>query len=169
MAFTLEDGSGIAGSNAYVSESDLESYADDRSVTLADGDESAAIVRATIAFDAIYRARFNGYKTHGRNQGLEWPRTAAYDREGYLISGSLIPPEVKAAVCEMAIRELTEPGSMLPDLERGGQINELSAGSVRIVYGANAQATTTFQLIDKMLSGLLGSPFSTLAGISGRG
>jgi hypothetical protein len=169
MAFTLENGSGVAGANAYVTEAELETYADDRSVTLASGDESAAIVRASAALDAIYRPRFVGYKTHGRNQGLEWPRTAAYDREGYVVDGASIPVEIKNAVCEMAIRELTEPNSMLPDLERGGQILMMRAGSVEIQYGANAQARTTFQLIDGMLVGLLGGATSSLSGMALRG
>src|ERR1700746_1316619 len=156
MAFILEDGSGVAGANQYITATELETYADNTGVTLADGDEDAAIVRATTALDAIYRARFNGYKGHGRNQGLEWPRPAAYDREGYLISGTIIPPEIKNAVCEMAIRELAEPNSMIPDLDRGGQVLMLRAGSVEIQYGANATAKTTFQVIDGMLTGLLG-------------
>jgi hypothetical protein len=124
-------------------------------------------VRASAAFDAIYRTRFNGYKTKGRHQGLEWPRTAAYDREGYVVAG--LPQEVKAAVCEMAIRELSDPNSMLPDLERGGAIQQIQAGPVSITYASNAMAKTTFQMIDGMVASLIMMNISPLAGSAWRG
>jgi hypothetical protein len=81
----------------------------------------------------------------------------------------VIPQEVVQATCEMAIRELIEPGSMMPDLDRGGQVKELAAGSVRIVYGDNALAQTTFQLVDGIMAGLLGSPVASFVGTAVRG
>jgi hypothetical protein len=172
MAFTLEDGTGISDANAYVSLDFCITYCTDRGLTFSTSPSSLgeeAIVRATAALDAMYRFRFNGYKTHGRNQALEWPRTAAYDREGYLISGALIPIEIQNAVSEMAVREYASPGSMLPDLERGGAVQMLRAGSVEVQYAANAAMATTFQLIDGMLTGLLLSSSSTIAGVGLRG
>ena len=157
MAFLLEDGTGIAGANAYIDETALGNYADDRSMTLAAGDASAAIIRATKYIDAVYRMRFVGYKTHGRSQGLEWPRTGVLDSQYFPIALNEIPQEIKDATCEAAIRELTTPFSMLPDLERGGQIRRLQAGSVAIDYGANATAITTYRVIDGILGNLLGA------------
>ncbi len=157
MAFTLEDGTGVDGANAYVTETELGTYTDDRSVTLADGDAEAAIIRATTFIDSTYRMRFVGYKTHGRDQGLEWPRTGVLDSQYFPIAGNEIPIEIKNATCEAAIRELTTPDSLLADLERGGSIKMLKAGSVEIEYGANASAVTTYRIIDGILSGLLGA------------
>ncbi len=157
MAFTLEDGTGVAGANAYITEDQLDSYADDHGITLADGDEQTAIIRATAYIDAVYRMRFVGYKTHGRSQGLEWPRTGVLDSQYFPINNDEIPVEIKSATAEAAIRELTTPNSMLPDLERGGSIRMLKAGSVEIEYGANATAITTYRVIDGILGNLLGA------------
>jgi hypothetical protein len=165
----LEDGTGIEAANSYVSEDDLDTYCDDRATTLADGDAEAALVRATASLDARYRSRYPGYRTSGRSQGLDWPRTSAYDGEGNAIASDEIPVEVKNAVCELAIRELTSPGSTMPDLERGGQIRRLKADTVEIEYGANAEARTTFQLIDGIMAPLLGSSISSLSGVAVRG
>ncbi len=169
MAFLLEDGTGVDGANAYVTETELGTYTDDRSITLATGDAEAAIIRATNFIDSTYRQRFVGYRTHGRDQGLEWPRTGVLDAQYFPINGNEIPTEIKFATCEAAIRELTDPGSMTADLERGGAIKLLKAGSVEIEYGANASAVTTYRIIDGILSGLLGAIGPTVTAVAIRG
>lgn len=155
MSIIVEDGSGIADANAYTDESTLDNYADDRSITLADGDAEAALIRASIAIDARYVNSYPGYRKSGREQGLQWPRAAAYDIAGWLIRDDEIPIEIIRATCEAAIRELAEPGVLMPDLERGGQIASIRAGSVGITYASNASARTTFTLIDGILSNIL--------------
>lgn len=172
MTITVEDGSGIASANAYISVDDCNTYCADRGLTFATSPTSLgeqAIVRATAALDAMYRARFPGYRTDGRSQGLEWPRTAAYDVDWYPINNDEVPIEVKNAVCEMAVRELADPGSMLPDLDRGGQVQSLRAGTVEIVYGSNAVARTTFQLVDGIMARLLGPSNASFVGYASRG
>lgn len=158
MPLVLEDGTGLASANSYVSETDADTYFDDRATTDWTGDttsdKEAALIRASAAIDATYRARFPGWRSNGRDQGLEWPRTNAYDYEGLPVDG--VPVEIINATCEAALIELTDPGAMTPDLERGGQIRAMSAGSVSIEYAAAASATTTRTLIDGILSSLLG-------------
>jgi hypothetical protein len=170
MGIIVEDGTGLAGANSYASEDELDTYTDDRAITLATGDAEAALIRATAAIDAIYGSRFPGYKTNGRDQNLLWPRIYAYDGDGDLIDSDEIPVEIKNATCEAAVRELTTPGSMSPDLERGGGVKRLKAGSVEIEYGSNAEAGTTFSVIDGILSALLGaSAMSNMFGKAVRG
>ncbi len=162
----VEDGTGLEGANSYASENTLDDYCDARGITLATGDAEAALVRATAWIDNTYRARFSGSRLNGRDQALEWPRSNVYDNAGEAVDDDAVPTEIVNATCEAAIRELTEAGSLAPDLDRGGQIKELGAGSVRVVYGANAPNTTTFQIIDGILAGLLGasaSPFTARA------
>jgi hypothetical protein len=79
-----------------------------------------------------------------------------------------VPIEIVHATIEAAVRELATPGSLAPDLERGGAIKSLRAGSVGIEYMGNAPAETIFTLIDGILSGLLGSRSSSLVGVSSR-
>lgn len=175
-----ETGEGLQNANSYCLEDEFDTYCDDRGYTVAAGDAEAALIRATTFIDT-YRYRFPGYRTKRRLQGLEWPRVGAYttlsgdgreypypmshrssDYQQYLgvsyIAANVVPVEIIAATIEAALRELAAPGSMQPDLERGGMISRLKAGSVEIDYqpGANPQSTT--QLIDGLLAGLLLPP-----------
>ncbi len=160
MTIIVEDGTGLANANSYCSEDTLDTYCDDRGITLADGDAEAALVRATAWIDNTYRTRFAGWQVRLRAQALQWPRIGVYDLNGIYVATDSVPIEIVQATCEAAIRELTEAGSLAPDLDRAGNIKELAAGSVHIVYGANASAQTTFQIIDGVLAGLLGQPSS---------
>lgn len=156
----VEDGTGKADANAYVSLSDCADYCAARGLSFPSSPSEPgeqAIIRATAAIDAKYRARFPGSKLNGRAQALQWPRTGAYDADDEEISSDEIPIEIVMATCEAAVREMEEAGSMMPDLERGGDIRSLKAGSVAIEYSGAAPATTTFSIIDGILAPLLGS------------
>lgn len=176
MAIVLEDGSGVADANSYAEVTTADAYHSARgnatwteASTSPDQGKTAALVRATAAIDAAYRMRFPGVRTNGRDQALEWPRAYAItdasdpdsignitDAEGWEIDTDEIPQEIIDAVCEAALRELIEPGSMMPDLVRGGWIKRLKAGSVEIEYGSNATPETVYSLIDGILAKLLG-------------
>lgn len=155
MAIVVEDGTGMANSNSYASETELDDYCDERAITLADGDAEAALIRASSALDGAYRMSYPGYRTLSRDQAMEWPRTAAYDYEGVMIDASTVPYEIKHATFEMAIREVAEPGIMTPDLERGGFIRRMKAGSVEIEYGGSNNQTI-FTIIDGIMSKIIG-------------
>jgi hypothetical protein len=197
MALIVEDGTGLANADAYVSAANCLAY------SVANGSSfppfvltdpvaaDAAIRRATTFIDS-YRARFPGFRLKRRLQALEWPRSGAFTylpstgREypyldgrsdilrlsqlGYSYIGSNeIPTEIVKATCEAAIRELATPLSMSPDLERGGYVKSLKAGSVEIVYQDGADPNSTTQLIDGILSGLLLSDGGGMFGTAARG
>lgn len=159
MTIIVEGGTGVADANSYVSMDDCATYCDARGYTFSTGiteAKEAALIRARTSLDTTYRSRYPGYRTNGRDQELEWPRTEATDADGEEIAGDEIPQEIIDAQCEFAVRELAEAGSTMPDLERGGNVKRLKAGSVEVEYGGNATATTTFTIVDGILSGLLG-------------
>ncbi|WP_162561207.1 DnaT-like ssDNA-binding protein [Methylobacterium terrae] len=175
----IEDGTGLHDAASYIALADADAYhlASRNDAWLAPDIEvdfrEAALVRATRFIDARYRARFPGYRRRGRGQALEWPRVGAYtyvpedgrtaytgtaygwDRGYEAIPETEIPRELKDAVCEAALRELAEPGSLAPDLERGGGIQSITAGSVSVTYGAGATAGTTFQAVGMAIAPLL--------------
>jgi hypothetical protein len=163
----VEDGTGLPLADSYVSEDYLDAYIDARAITLASGDAEAALVRATAAIDARYAGAFPGYRLAGRSQGLEWPRQNAWDAQGWLIPDNIVPVEVLDATCEAAIRELSEPGSMMPDLKRGGAIQSVRAGSVAVTYASNASAQTSFTLIDGIIANVLSGAQSGGGGMFG--
>lgn len=157
MALIREDGTGVAGANVYSTDSDLEDYAEDRAITLATGDEAAALVRGTEAVEYLFGARLSGDRLNGRSQGLSFPRTGCTDGRGNEIAEDEIPVEWLHACFEAAIRELASHGSMMPDLKRGGAIKRVKAGEVDVEWFGNAPAATTFSKIEGLLAGLLGS------------
>lgn len=158
----MEDGSGVAGANSYVSIADADAFHEARGnsdwtdvSSSPDQGKAAALIRGTAYIDAKYRARFPGSRTNGRDQTLEWPRTDACDAEGEEISSDEIPQEIKDAVCEAALRELSEAGSLMPDVDAGGLEKRIKAGSVEIERFANGPAAPSFSIIDGILSGIL--------------
>lgn len=158
MALEVEDGTGKANAESYISVADCVTYCDARGLTFSSGataDQEAALRRATAAIDALYGSRFPGVRLNGRSQALQWPRSDAYDVDSEQIASDEIPMEVTRATCEFAVRELAEPGSTQPDLERGGAIRALKAGSVSIEYAGNATARTVYSIVDGILSTLL--------------
>lgn len=155
MAFTVEDGTVVSGANSYCLESQFETYCDNRGIVPESGDVEQALVRGTFYVDAHYRRRFPGTRASGRDQELEWPRSDATDLDGETIDSDIIPVEIRNAVCEAALRELETPGSLSPDLKRGGLISSVTAGSVAVTFAGGAKATTTYQRIDQCLNGLI--------------
>ena len=65
------------------------------------------------------------------------------------------PDEVKFAIIEAARRELVSPGSLSPDLKRGGMIKAAGAGSARVEYMDGAPGSTVFTAIDSLLAQLV--------------
>jgi hypothetical protein len=99
--------------------------------------KTAALIRASSWIDATYGARFGGIRTGGREQLLAWPRTNACDGSGEAINSDAVPIEVERAVYEAALRELTAPGSLSPDIIPGSIKKRVRVeGAVEIEYAA---------------------------------
>jgi len=166
----VEDGTGIADADSYVTLNDAIEYCTDRGLTFAASPSAlgeAALIRASTAIDARYSSSYPGDRTNGRGQGLQWPRTGAYDSDGWLIPEDEIPIEVFNATVEAAVREFASPNSMMPDLERGGEIQSIRAGSVGITYSSNASAKTEFTLIDGIMANVLSGMGGSGGGLFG--
>ena len=89
-----------------------------------DAAKLAALVRASVYVDGLaLRKRtngssytmFSGVKALGRAQELAWPRIGAVDVDGSDIDSDVVPFEIEYATYEAALRELTTPGSLMPD------------------------------------------------------
>lgn len=109
MALVVQNDQGTAaGANAYVAVAFFKSYHDDRGNSYAgksDAEIEKAIVKATDYLDT--RFRFRGNRMFSTDsQTTEWPRYNAKDDSGYCVDG--IPPAVKKACCEYALRALSK-------------------------------------------------------------
>lgn len=166
MALVVEDGTGLATAESYLSVADAGTYHSNHGNSTWSGTDAAkeaALRRATRYLDGHYRGRWKGFKRL-RTQALEWPRYEAYDLSGYDLDSDEVPTAVKHATAEAALRELVSPGSLQPDLDRGGMVQSktVSAGPVSssTTYAADATARKLFSVLDELLSALVRSSTS---------
>ncbi len=111
MALIIEDGTGVAGANSYVTLSQIRAYAEARGYELpaVDAELEAMAIRAMDYLEGR-RADYQGYKTDPA-QDLQWPRTDVLIDCAPFPSDK-IPVELKNAQCQLCIEQLT-----MPDLE----------------------------------------------------
>ena len=116
MAFTLEDGSGVEGANAYASDAQVLTYLTDRGretdwIAASVGLREIAIIKATDYIEKRFRSRWIGER-ESDDQGLSWPRAAA-SLDGAVLTSDALPTTLVQAVAEYALRALS--ATLLPD------------------------------------------------------
>lgn len=102
--FTVEDGSGVSGANAYIAVQFFRDHHDSRgrdTSSILDAGVQTAIVRATDYVDQRFSRVYRGYRQM-KAQGLEWPRLSAFDDDDYLLDD--VPAQLQKAVAEYALR-----------------------------------------------------------------
>lgn len=100
MTLITETGSGVAGATSYVSLSEADSHftalANDDWTSAADGQREEALIRAALHIDSyLYPGTVLDW-----DQGLKWPRSGAYDRDGRAMTG--LPHALRTAALELA-------------------------------------------------------------------
>ena len=127
-----------------------------------DDQRAAALVRASAVLDGRYGSRYPGRKIGGRGQALGWPRIEAEDAAGEAIAADEIPTEILNAAFEMALAELTSPGSLSPSVTPGQvKVRARVEGAVDVTYaggGSVASQRPTLTIVDDILTGLLSRP-----------
>lgn len=115
MAFTVEDGTGVADANAYITVAFADGYFSDRGVTAwtgIDAVKQAAIIKATDYIETRWGDRFLGSPEFlDPRQPLSFPRLYLYDKAGQAVEG--IPDNLQKATAEYALRALS--GELMPD------------------------------------------------------
>jgi hypothetical protein len=179
MALIVEDSTGKADAESYVSIADIAAYATSRGLTFAitggtnAADAEAAARRATTWLDAYVLPRLAcTYRTHQREQALQWPRINVFDREGNAIASDEIPQEIIAACCEAAVREKATPGILSPDVTPGQIAKSERVDTIAVEYfrgGGVADQRMVMTIVDDILAPLLGARPSPYFGKSVRG
>ncbi|HEY6021819.1 MAG TPA: DnaT-like ssDNA-binding protein [Candidatus Paceibacterota bacterium] len=125
MALTVEDGTGVAGANSYVSLADARAYALARGATLPAVDASleALLIRGMDYLESK-RDIYTGTKTY--TDKLQWPRTDAVI-DDLDVAIDFIPEELKSAQCQLAIElqtydPLGSTSGQIPKMEKVGDI-----------------------------------------------
>jgi hypothetical protein len=172
MALIVEDGTGLADAESYLSVADLGEYAElfGRSYTPSspESEDEAALRRATQWLDGMFRSRFPGARLNGRDQVLEWPRSGAYDQSGELIASNAVPIEIKNATAEAALREIASPGSLNPDYTPSQRVKrqrdkvDVLETEVEYFDSAAGAVIPIVTVIDEILSGIIGARSNTM-------
>lgn len=177
MSLIVETGTGSATSESYAAIATINTYATARGLTFVitggtnEADAEAAARRATTWLDATYRGRFNGRKTNGRDQRLEWPRINAHDAQDPpdYIESDEIPQEIIDACCHAAVLEKASVGVLSPSVTTGQIEKRIKVEGIEIEYASGSPSVASQRpvvtVIDDILGSLLGPRPS---GYSGR-
>jgi hypothetical protein len=136
----IEDGTGIANSNSYVTDSEYKAYANIRGKAVgATQPEREANLILAMDYIESHRDQFKGQKTD-YTQSLQWPRVAAYI-DGYQVNSDYIPLELKRAQMEAALIGESTP------LLKTGDTSNLASFSVDGVYSESYHQGGSWQTV----------------------
>lgn len=176
MALTVEDGTGLAGADAFVSATTVETYADSRALTgwtdsSDDDGKDAAIRRATTYLSAGFT--WKGHRRSGRSQALAWPRYGVHDADGWVVASDAVPTEIVQACCELAVYELATPGGLSPTVDLTARVKRKKIGPIETEYAVPSMtadsARPILTLVEDLISGLLANGSnSNLVGTAAR-
>lgn len=156
MALIVEDGTGLANAQSYASVAELRAHTPYGQYAIPVGatDEQleAALIRGTAGLDATTYLRLPGWRSTDA-QALAWPRSGAWDRDGYPLAG--VPNPIRLACMEAALVELSSAGSLLATQERGGQVKREKVGPIEVEYQGYAPAATTYPTVTMILARIL--------------
>jgi len=159
MAIIIEDGTGKADAEAFISVADADSYFALIGETTAWGaaseaDKEKALRRGAMYMAQKFDARWLGTRTDSL-QSLSWPRYDVVDLDGYVVNSDIVPVEVGRANAELASRHIggTE---LLPDLDETGTIREtmVKVGPItdQTIYQSPKSPVPVFSSVNAMLS-----------------
>ena len=170
MALIVEDGSGKADAESYLSVAD----ADTRIAALPSPPASwtgattaakeAALRDGTRYLDLLYGSRWRGRKTD-RDNALGWPRFRARDDDEYLYDSDDIPSALEDATAQAAVRSIAGT-DLLADLANPGTLESKSVqvGSIKSsrTYSGGNSPRTEYTEICLAVAPLI-EPFGTVA------
>lgn len=168
MAIIVEDGTGKADAETYISVADADAYHLARANTawaaLLTADKEAHLRKAADHMLQAYRMRWKGSRVTG-TQALDWPRAWVVrdDFEQSTLNGSQVigsrqyypsddvPLEVSRACAELALRSIS--GELAPDV--GQRTVREKVDVIEVEYDRYSSAYTQFRAVDNLLSPFL--------------
>jgi hypothetical protein len=174
MGLVVEDGSGVDSSpsaNSYATVAEATAYFADRNNTDWSGASStaqaAALIQATDYMVQQYRERWKGVRVSS-GQPLDWPRYGVIIEDTYRlesqnypssaiglpneIAATVLPIEIKNACIELALRLIEDTTTKLTaDLDRGGALKRVKAGSVEVEYFEGADPERLYPAVERAI------------------
>ena len=109
MALVVEDGTGKADANSYLSAEDATAYltvyatAGNLVTWTASAAKDAALMVATQYLDNEFAGQWRGVRTN-ETQALAWPRDGVEDDDGFGVDDDAVPQKLQDACAELALR-----------------------------------------------------------------
>jgi hypothetical protein len=166
MALIVEDGTGKADAESYISVADASTYHTARgnaawAALASDTVREQCLRKATDYMTQTYRLRWGGYRVSG-TQALDWPRNFVMREDfqsasinGYQMLGGNyyypndeVPTEVKNACAELALK--ASSGTLLADLNQGAKRKKVDV--IEIEYDQYSPQTKRYVAIDRLLA-----------------
>lgn len=160
MSLIVEDGSGVAGAESYISVAAALTYFSNRGNTVWTGlstpTQEQSLRLATDYMTQMYHDRWAGFR-YNVNQSLDWPRVwvpifdvaSSYGPTPNFVSPTIVPQLIQNACAELASRA-NSLGSLAPDIDRIEQVVQI--GPIKVEYDLTAPPFTLYRQVDAMLS-----------------
>lgn len=149
----VEDGTGLANANVYLSVADADTYHADRGnsawAALTTAQKQAGLLYATTQIDVSYS--WKGYLADP-DQALEWPRLSSDDTEGR-VTDNEVPDKIKQATAELAL--LHQTSALNATYSRGGRVKRQKVGIIEREFFEDAPEGVTTPFIDKLVANFI--------------
>lgn len=164
MALIVEDGTGLATAESYISVADADTYiasykgADTTWDAATDGAKEIAARQATKYLDGVYKWQGEIYAAA---QALDWPRNYIYNDRGLMETG--IPTALEQATAEMMFLIITGV-TITVDVDRESQVKREKIDVIETEYEAGASQQPSFPIVNRLLSNFVISSGSIARG-----
>ncbi|MCK4778404.1 MAG: hypothetical protein KAS39_08475 [Actinomycetia bacterium] len=154
MALIIEDGSGVAGANSFITAVSAGTYLNGRSATWASASTTEQENALFYGGQYLNSLNWKGAKMD-RDQSMIWPRHSVYDEDNYLMDYDKIPYNVSAAQVEAAVYNL-DGYDLFETVKPGDRIKRKKIDVLEKEFFSGAYTKRTrFDVIDGLLRGLL--------------
>lgn len=158
MSLIVEDGTGLADAESYISVAEADTYHSIRGnttwATLLVAEKEQALRRAMDYLSQAYGDRWLGER-HTLTQAQDWPRSGMRFRGRSLVTGE-IPESLKNAVAELAWRAAAKV-ELLADVTPEDRIKREKIGPLETEYEGNGLTRTKYHVIDALLRSFITS------------
>jgi hypothetical protein len=156
MALIIEDGSGVANANSFISAASAGTYLNGRSATWTSASTASQEQALFIAGQYLNSLNWKGRKTDQDNT-MVWPRIDVYDCDNYLVGYATVPNNIKYAQVEAAVFYM-DGYDLFSVIKRGDKLKRKKIDVIEKEWFGSAYSTkgtitgaTYFGIIDGLL------------------
>lgn len=162
MALVVENGTGLATAESYVSVASADTrhsnLGNTNWTTLTTEQKEEALRRSTVYLEQAYRERWKGNR-HTVDQALSWPRNSVVVDGFVVVDSDVVPADVANACADVAFKAAA--GDLNADITRA--VIREKVGPLETEYSAHSPQSVRYRSIDMLLA-----PYLTGGGASAR-